>query len=104
MGTSIPQHSKEVKNHEPFGHWEQGPHPCCSQQGWGIDTVVSSRGKSKDCFATFIERQTRLNVAIKLEMSRSIHELSEHFPKDTFKTYTVDRGTEFACDSQIEAE
>ena len=38
------------------------------------------------------------------EMSRAIHELSKHFPKDTFKTYTVDRGKEFACDSQIEAE
>ena len=26
------------------------------------------------------------------------------YPEHTFKTYTVDRGKEFACDSQIEAE
>ena len=97
IGTSIHQRPKEVKNREIFGHWE-------------LDTVVSSRGKSKGCLATFIERQTRFYVAVKIknrsatEMYRAIHELSKHFPKDTFKTYTVDRGKEFACDSQIEAE
>ena len=75
-----------------------------------MDTVVSSRGKSKGCLATFVERQTRFDVAIKIknrsatEMSRDIHELSEYFPKDIFKTYPIDRGKEFACDSQIEAE
>ena len=75
-----------------------------------MDTVVSSRGKSKGCLATFVERQTRFYVAVKIknrsatEMYRAIHELSKHFPKDAFKTYTVDRGKEFACDSQIEAE
>ena len=57
--------------------------------------VVSSRGKSKDCLATFAERQTRFYVTIKIEnrsdsvMYRAISELYELFPKDTFKTYTV---------------
>ena len=83
IGMSIHQRSKEVKKRETFGYWE-------------LDTVVSSRGKSKGCLATFIERQTRFYVAIKIdnrsasEMYRAIHELYEHFPKDTFKTYTVD--------------
>ena len=83
IGTSIHQRPKEVKNRETFGHWE-------------LDTIVSSRGKSKGCLATFVERQTRFYVAIKLEnrsaseMYRAINELYEHFPKDTFKTYTVD--------------
>ena len=95
IGTSIHQRPKEVKNRETFGHWE-------------LDTVVSSRGKSKCCLATFVERQTRFYVAIKLEnrsaseMYRAINELYEHFPKDTFKTYTVDRGKEFACYSEVE--
>ncbi|MTM66843.1 IS30 family transposase, partial [Turicibacter sanguinis] len=97
IGTSIHQRPKEVKNRETFGHWE-------------LDTVVSSRGKSKGCLATFVERQTRFYVAVKidnrsaLEMYRAISELYEHFPKDTFKTYTVDRGKEFACYSKVEAD
>ena len=97
IGTSIHQRPQEVKKRETFGHWE-------------LDTVVSSRGQSKGCLATFVERQTRFYVAIKIEnrsaseMYRVISELYEHFPKDTFKTYTVDRGKEFACYSQIEAE
>ena len=95
IGTSIHQRPKEVKRRETFGHWE-------------LDTVVSSRGKSKGCLATFVERQTRFYVAVKIdnrsasEMYRAISELYEHFPKDTFKTYTVDRGKEFACYSKIE--
>ena len=85
IGTSIHQRPKEVKRRETFGHWE-------------LDTVVSSRGKSKGCLATFVERQTRFYVAIKIEnrsateMYRAISELYKLFPKDTFKTYTVDRG------------
>ena len=37
-------------------------------------------------------------------MYRAIGQLYESYPEQTFKTYTVDRGKEFACDSQIEAE
>ena len=72
-----------------------------------LDTVVSSRGKSKGCLAIFIERQTRFYVTIKIEnrsaseMYRSICQLYERYPEHTFKTYTVDRGKEFACYSQI---
>ena len=42
IGTSIAKRPKEVRNRETFGHWE-------------LDTVVSSRGKSKGCLATFLE-------------------------------------------------
>ena len=42
IGTSIAKRLKEVRNRETFGHWE-------------LDTVVSSRGKSKGCLATFLE-------------------------------------------------
>ena len=38
------------------------------------------------------------------EMYRAIHELYKHFPKDTFKNYTVDRGKEFACYSKVEGD
>ena len=72
--------------------------------------MVSSRGKSKGCLATFVERQTRFYMAVKIknrsasEIYRAIQELYEHFPKDTFKTYIVDRGKEFACYSKVEAD
>ena len=39
IGTSITKRPKEVQNRETFGHWD-------------LDTVVSSRGKSKGCLAT----------------------------------------------------
>jgi len=54
IGTSIHQRPKEVKPRETFGHCE-------------LDTVVSSRGKSKCCLATFVERQTSFYVAVKIE-------------------------------------
>ena len=75
-----------------------------------LDTVVSSRGKNKGCLATFVERQTCFYVAVKIEnhsaseMYWAIIELYEHFPKDTFKTYTVDRGKGFACYSKVEGD
>ena len=95
IGTSIHQRPKEVKKRETFGHWE-------------LDTVVSSRGNSKGCLATFVERQTRFYVAIKIEnrsareMYRAITELHSCFPAEVFQTYTVDRGKEFACYSDVE--
>lgn len=75
-----------------------------------MDTIVSNCSQSKGCLATFVERQTRFYMAIKIknhsasEIYRAISDLYEHFPKDTFKTYTVDQGNEFACYSKIEAD
>jgi IS30 family transposase len=43
---------KEVKERKTFGHWE-------------LDSMVSSRGESKGCFATFVERKSRLYTAFK---------------------------------------
>ena len=42
IGTSIRKRLSKVKKRVEFGHWE-------------LDTVVSSRGKSKGCLATFVE-------------------------------------------------
>ena len=71
IGTPISQRPKEVKARETFGHWE-------------LDTMVSSRGKSKGFFATFLERKSRL------------------LPFNAFKTATTDRGKEFACFQSIQ--
>lgn len=47
VGLSIRQRPKEIAKRESVGHWE-------------ADTIVSSRGKSKGCIATFAERRSRL--------------------------------------------
>jgi hypothetical protein len=89
MGKSIKQRSKEVRKREQFGHWE-------------LDTVVSSRGQSKGCMATFAERKTRFYLAIKipnrtaLSMTQAVTQVVTNLPKGIFKTATVDRGKEFA--------
>jgi IS30 family transposase len=59
IGKSIRQRPKEVRKRETFGHWE-------------LDTVVSRRGKSKGCFATFAERKTRQYLAIKFQIEHQL--------------------------------
>lgn len=56
IGTSFQQRLKEVKKREVFGHWE-------------LNNIVSSCGKSKGCLETFVERQIRFYVAIKIARS-----------------------------------
>jgi IS30 family transposase len=50
VGLSIPDRSEEMKDRQIFGHWE-------------LDSMVSSRGKTKGCFATFVGRKSRLYTA-----------------------------------------
>ena len=85
IGTSIAKRPKEVWNRETFSHWE-------------LDTVVSSRGKSKGCLATFLERKTRFYLAFKIpdrtakSIFSAIKQLCKLFPKEALKTFTSDRG------------
>lgn len=96
VGKSIHERSPEVQTRTSFGHWE-------------LDTMVSSRGQSKGCFATFVERKTRFYLAIPIQ-DRSKHSMLEAmkrvidaFPKGTFQSVTSERGKEFACYREIEA-
>ncbi len=97
MGISISERPKEVDKRESFGHWE-------------LDSMVSSRGKSKGCFATFVERKSRLYTALKTSdrtaeaMKNAIAQLYRILPKGAFKTGTTDRGKEFACWQTIKNE
>lgn len=96
IGTPISKRPNSVKKRTIFGHWE-------------LDTIVSSRGKSKGCFATFAERKSRFYIAIlmpnrtKESMYKAINQLTDHLPKTIFKSFTADRGKEFACYPDIEA-
>lgn len=94
-GTPISQRPREIGKRETFGHWE-------------LDTVVSSRGKSKACVATFIERKTRMYLALKMP-DRTAHSMevacgviASQFPQAVMQSTTVDRGKEFACYSSLE--
>lgn len=97
VGTSINKRPKEVNKRTTFGHWE-------------LDTMVSSRGKSKGCFATFVERKSRLYTAYKIpnrtsnSMEIAIKRLYKTLPMGAIKTATSDRGKEFACYSNIKDE
>lgn len=94
---TIKDRPQEVENREIFGHWE-------------LDTMVSSRGQSKGCLATFVERKTRFYVAIKMNdrtqesMLLAIKSLHNIFTNKLLKTFTVDRGKEFGCYKQVETE
>lgn len=96
IGKPISQRPKEVRSRETFGHWE-------------LDTVVSGRGKSKGCVATFIERKTRLYTAIRmpdrtaLSMEIAFGVAVSQYPSKAFQTATADRGKEFACYTSLEA-
>ena len=87
---TIKDRPKEVENRKTFGHWE-------------LDTMVSSRGQSKGCLATFVERKTRFYVAMKMDdrtkasMFLAISSLYNTLTSKLLKTFTVDRGKEFAC-------
>ena len=95
MGTPISERPNEVKSRDAFGHWE-------------LDSMVSSRGESKGCFATFVERKSRLYTAFKTpdrtatSMQAAITKLYSTLPKGAFKTGTTDRGKEFACCTAIQ--
>lgn len=72
--------------------------------------MVSSRGESNGCFATFVERKTRLYTALKIQdfavesREKAIKNLASELPTGAFKTATTDRGKEFVCAKTIESE
>ena len=96
-GKSIFKRPKIVKKRTEFGHWE-------------LDTIVSSRGDSKGCMATFVEMKTRMYIAIKIpdrsqqSMFEAIKKLVKNLPSSCFKSFTSDRGKEFGCYKQVENE
>lgn len=96
IGRSISKRPKSVRNRQEFGHWE-------------LDTMVSSRGKSKGCLATFAERKSRLYLAFlipnrtKDAMHNAIEQLTSNLPEHALKSFTSDRGKEFACYPEVEA-
>ncbi len=96
IGTSIRKRPNKVKKRVEFGHWE-------------LDTIVSSRGKSKGCLATFVEMKSRFYVALPMKdrskdsMLEAMKKLIKPLPKAALKSFTSDRGKEFACYKEMES-
>ena len=96
VGLPISKRPPEVRGRRTFGHWK-------------LDTVVSGRGKSKACVATFIERKSRFYLALPIadrtaaSMEGAIHAVHGAFPEGTFETATTDRGKEFSGHERIQA-
>ena len=95
-GKSIRKRDKLVYSRQKAGHWE-------------ANTVVSGQGKSKTCFATLAECNTRFYITVntpdrKTEtMVNAIVSTLSAFPHQLVKTITCDRGIEFANWCRIEA-
>ena len=95
IGKSIKNRPKDIRKRESIGHWE-------------LDTVVSSRGKSKACLSTFVERKSRYLIAQVMDDRKSatfnLHcfKVFESISNKLIKTFTVDRGKEFAGYNEIE--
>lgn len=96
-GKSIHIRPKEAEERQVLGYWE-------------LDTMLSSRGKSKGCLATFVERKTRYLIALPIpnrtaaSMNQSIRTVGATLPEHAFHSATCDRGKEFAQHEQIEKE
>lgn len=98
VGHTIDERPASVATREEFGHWE-------------LDTVVSSRGESKACEATFIERKTRFYWTMSMidrtakSMEQAIKEFVQKLGhKKAFLSCTVDRGKEFSCWKEVEED
>lgn len=98
VGHTIDERLASLSTRDEFGHWE-------------LDTVVSSRGESKACEATFIKRKTRFYWTISMidrsakSMEQAIKFFVQKLGNDkAFLSFTVDRGKEFSCWKEIEKD
>lgn len=92
-GKSIDERPKEIDNREEYGHWE-------------MDSVVGPQGEGRKALLVLTERKYRDEIIMLVknhtsaEVVRSLdkleRKLGEKSFRDTFKSITVDNGTEFS--------
>lgn len=94
---SIHKRSKSVNNREEFGHLE-------------VDLIIGKRNGGKEVILSLIERVTRRKWFILIPDRKAATVLAylrgflANFPAGTFKTLTLDNGSEFAYSELIKLE
>lgn len=92
-GTSIDERPKNIEEREEIGHWE-------------MDSVVGPQGEGERTLLVLTERKTRKEIIRLLKnhtseevvkaLNRLERDMGEKKFRETFKTITVDNGTEFS--------
>lgn len=87
-GRSIETRPEDANNRTSFGHWE-------------MDSIIGKSKGNQESFVVLTERQTRYEIICKAQDKTTattvsiLHQLYTRFPKGTFKSITVDNGSEF---------
>lgn len=87
-GLSIEKRPKEINRRTTFGHWE-------------MDSIIGKSKGNKQSLIVLTERKTRFEIVIRTSAKTSaatvaaLDHIIPQFPKGTFKTITVDNGSEF---------
>lgn len=92
LSKSITERPVEANDRSEYGHWE-------------MDCIESGKKKSKACLLVMVERQTRESMIFKLRaqtqvevigvINRLERRMGKRKFKETFKSITVDNGSEF---------
>jgi|SRR5690625_129212 len=90
FGTSIEERPESVETREEFGHWE-------------IDTVLGHKSKDQ-ALLTLVERKTRMAIVQRISsksapsVNDALKGIFRQYPdvQQTFKSITVDNGSEFS--------
>lgn len=88
QGFSIERRPSEINGRTTFGHWE-------------MDSIIGKKKGNRQSFLALTERKTRFEILVRVPDKTSastVHALDTiipKFPKGTFKTITVDNGSEF---------
>jgi len=88
-GLSIEHRPSEIKYRSTFGHWE-------------MDSVIGSKSGEHESCIVMTERKTRYEIIWKVpaktasSTTAALQNIVKRYPPNTFKTITVDNGSEFS--------
>ena len=93
-GQSIEKRPEEIQKRSTFGHWE-------------LDCVIGKSEGKKEALLVLTERMTRYEMIFKLNaktsegVNRTLGCVLSKFPLGTFRSITVDNGSEFSQDHAL---
>ena len=87
-GQSIERRPLEISSRKTFGHWE-------------MDSIIGKKDGKRQSLLVLTERMTRFEIVFRVSAKdckstvRALDSALSKFPKGTFKSITVDNGSEF---------